>query len=394
MASVYKKVLKDGKTVRWCAMFRDATGKQHKRTFRLRKDADEFLTRTGGEVLDGTWRRVRPLAMAAVFDLWLVYLETRINLGEIKPSSSAGYKCGIRQLSARFGGIRSDQLSPAVVERWRSEAAKRIAGGEMAPKTFTNGFNLLSSVLKWARKPAQSFLRHDPLDGVDRVKPTREDRQKSARAFLQPEEIGALLAAAETTEESAVVHLALFCGLRRGEVFALKWIDIEAREGESGGRVHVRRGLSAGRVTGPKTENALRVVDAAPDVLEALERHREAVGGEGEDFLFRSKAGTPHDLDNWTRRVWRPLRERAGIRATIGLHSLRHTFGSLLIDQGEHVRYVADQLGHSSPAFTLSVYAHSFDAASTRAMDRLQGAITTAKRARFAVLPGGKGNAG
>lgn len=391
MASIHRKVLKDGRTTRWVGMWRDARGKQFKKTFKRRKDADEFLTRVGGEVLDGTFRQVRPAAMSEVFDAWLTYLDTRLALGEIKPATAAIYRHSVKGLRERFGGIRSDQFSPAVVERWRNEAAQKIAAGEMAAKSFRNAFNLLSSILKWARKPAQSFLRHDPLEGVDRLRASRESRALSARDFLQPEEIGALLAACDTTEETAVVHLALFCGLRRGEIFALQWRDLETLPGDVGGKVHVRRGLSAGKVTGPKTENSLRVVDAAPDVLSALERHREAVGGEERDFIFRSGTGGHVDCDNWYSRVWRPLRQRAGIRPTIGLHSCRHTFGSLLIDQGENVRYVAEQLGHSSPAFTLQVYAHAFEATSDRARDRLQGAIERAKRARFAVLPGGRG---
>jgi integrase len=104
--------------------------------------------------------------------------------------------------------------------------------------------------------------------------------------------------------------------------------------------------------------------------------------------VFRTPGGTPHDPDNWTKRVWNPLRKRAGLRRTIGLHSLRHTFASLLIDQGENPKYVSRRLGHASPAFTLSVYAHCFRETSERAMGRLQGAIRAAKRRQFGVVGG------
>jgi integrase len=67
---------------------------------------------------------------------------------------------------------------------------------------------------------------------------------------------------------------------------------------------------------------------------------------------------------------------------------LRHTFASLLIEQGENPKYVSRQLGHSSPAFTLAVYAHCFRETSERAMGRLQGTIRAAKRRRFGVVVG------
>jgi len=287
-----------------------------------------------------------------------------------------------------FGHYRSDRLSAQALARWRAREVERVAGGEIKLKSFNNGYALLHVILAWARKPAHGYMKHNPLDGVDRIKVSAEERRLSERDFLQTDDIAALLAAVETAEEGAVVHLALFCGLRRGEIFALRWGDLEPGEGEDAGRVHVRRALSAGKVTGPKTGNSLRVVDAAPDVLAALDRHREAnpPPAEGDPYVFCSAAGTPYDPDNWVKRVWTPLRKRAELRPTIGLHSLRHTFASLLIDQGENPKYVSRQLGHASPAFTLSVYAHCFHETSERAMGRLQGVIRAAKRRRFGVV--------
>lgn len=156
-----------------------------------------------------------------------------------------------------------------------------------------------------------------------------------------------------------MAHLALFCELRRGEIFALQWgTSSPATSRAAAGVLHVRRALSAGKVTGPKTGNSLRVVDAAADLLAALDRHRETDPPMDGGYVFPSVIGSPADPDNWTKRVWNPLRKRAKLRATIGLHSLRHTFSSLLIEQGENPKYISRQLGHSSPAFTLSVYAH------------------------------------
>jgi integrase len=198
--------------------------------------------------------------------------------------------------------------------------------------------------------------------------------------------MAALLAACVTPEESAAVHLGLFCGLRRGEILALKHRDIEAGDNGSGGRIHVRRALSAGQVGTPKTDGSTRTVDAPRDVLDALERLRETDGASAGDFVFRTPKGTPVDADNFNARVWSKLRKRAGLRASIGLHSLRHSFASLLIDNGENIKYVSRQLGHASASFTLDVYGHCFQETGDRAMASLQKAIRATKRRRFEVV--------
>ena len=386
--TIQVRTLTDGKTKRYDVVWR-AGGKQHWKTFEKKKKADRYLTKVVGEVHDGSFREVQPELMETVFKRWMeVRLETE---DELKPSTKNSYRSAVeKHFIPRFGNYRSDQLTPAVVEAWRLSMIKKERRGKVARKTYNNLHALLSVTLAWAREPAQSLLKHDPMEGIKRMKIDRAARQASEVDFLQPDEMTALLKAAKGSEESAVVHLGLFCGLRRGELFGLKWDCIDRGENDTGGQIHVRQSISAGVLGDPKTDNSRRVVDAPPDVLDALARHREACGSVADDeFVFQSKAGTPADPDNWSKRTWSDLRKRAGLRPSIGLHSLRHSFASLLIDQGENPRYVADQLGHSSPSFTLEVYAHCFKKTSDRAMGRLQKTIRAAKRRRFEVVGSG-----
>jgi integrase len=96
----------------------------------------------------------------------------------------------------------------------------------------------------------------------------------------------------------------------------------------------------------------------------------------GEGFIFRGPAGQPLDPDTWHREHLAPLLEAATLRRRgAGLHSLRHTYVSLLIDQGEKARYIADQVGHSSTRLTEDLYAHVFKAAKRDAMLKLESAI-------------------
>lgn len=388
MASIYKKALKSG-GVSWCLMWRDGAGRQHKRTFRRRKDAEAFRIETEKEVQDGTWREVSPIPMVDLFDRWLRDLEVRQMTGEVKASTLSGYRSGVRQFKAEFAAYRSDQLPAAAVQRWRERCAKRIAAGTMAPKSFNNGLNLLTTILKWARHPARSYLKHDPLEGQKRLPVRRPEA-----AYLEDAEMARLLGAVvDDPEANAVVHVALFAGLRRGEVFGLQWGDLEAHEGGEGGRLRVRRSVYQGNIGTPKTANSERTVDVPARVLTALDRHRKATApdaGAG-DFIFASSAGTPIDPDNWYGRRFSEIRREADLSASVGMHTLRHTYASLLIRQQESPKYISAQLGHSSTAFTLDTYGHLFRSTSTEAMGRLNDTIRGTVRRRFQVLEGGQG---
>lgn len=252
----------------------------------------------------------------------------------------------------------------------------------MAPKSFNNVFTLARQIFKWAQHPARAFLANDPLIGVKRLKL----RPKEAVFLEDDEQVALLAAAADDPEANAIVHLAMFCGLRRSEVFGLQWADVEV----NGGRIRVERSISYGQVTETKTLNSERVVDVPAAVLDALERHRRATPPMDDGWIFRSSSGRPLDPANWYKRRFVPLRQRAGLRDGVGLHALRHSFCSLLIRNNENPKYIARQMGHSSVAFTMDVYGHLFETTSTAAMSRLDETIRAAKRLRFEVVEGGR----
>ena len=86
--------------------------------------------------------------------------------------------------------------------------------------------------------------------------------------------------------------------------------------------------------------------------------------------MFSTTGGAPVRDDAFRNNVWTPLLRRAGLRYRKP-HTLRHTFASMLIEAGEPLNYVQQQLGHHSPAFTLAVYGHLLPRGDRRAVDRL-----------------------
>lgn len=226
------------------------------------------------------------------------------------------------------------------------------------------------SILRWARSRGQRYLAHDPLAEVERL-----PRKKVERDFLEPAEIKSLLKAAEAPDDT-ILYLAVYSGLRRGELFALQWGDLD----EDTCQLRVRRSIYQGAITRPKTEHSERTVNLPTRIVNLLADYRESYPALEGDFIFWTKSGTPIDPDTWYKRRFIPTVKRAKLRP-IGLHTLRHTYASLLINQGESIKYVSKQLGHASIQITADLYGHLFKETSVSAMNR-----------RSMRIPGASGN--
>ena len=92
-------------------------------------------------------------------------------------------------------------------------------------------------------------------------------------------------------------------------------------------------------------------------------------------WVFTTATGTIVDPDNFRHRIWAKLPAKAGLRQ-IRIHDLRHTFASLLIQQGESLAYVKDQMGHHSIRVTVDVYGHLVPGGNKAAVDKLDDSTT------------------
>jgi len=168
---------------------------------------------------------------------------------------------------------------------------------------------------------------------------------------------------------------ALRTGLRCGELLGLQWGDVDL----TGRFLWVRRNLVKGVLTTPKNHQQRRV-DVSQQLAEALivlrreERARWLKKGKRLPvWVFASQDGTALDEANVRHMFYRIL-EKAGLRR-IRFHDLRHTFASLLIQQGESLAYVRDQMGHASIQITADVYGHLVPGANREAVNRLDDEV-------------------
>jgi integrase len=147
-----------------------------------------------------------------------------------------------------------------------------------------------------------------------------------------------------------MVLLAVLSGLRRGEIFGLRWRSVNFAEGA----ILVAESSYLGRSAAPKTRASRRKVFVAPMVLQALARLR-GTNCQPDDFVFASEGGTVLNPSNLSNRVLGPACERAKIPA-VNWRNFRYTYSTWADPTSESIKALQAQLGHSDSRLTLSVY--------------------------------------
>jgi len=204
----------------------------------------------------------------------------------------------------------------------------------------------------------------------------RDNGESPRGQALTPSEIKALLNASKENAEGKpepllndeaklMVWTAILTGMRRGEQFGLQWEDVDFENNV----IHIKQSLywnfgkeqqrnAQGRkyiLTTPKSKYAIRTIDLSLELKKMLRVHY--IKSDQQSFVFKSPKKTPICPENFVARTFKPAARAIGL-PDLRWHDLRHTFGSLLIDQGEDLVYVSRQLGHSNVSVTSNIYAH------------------------------------
>jgi len=351
----------------YTALYRDGTGRQCGKSFTSQRAAETFLA---SELRDQEADRsgmVRGLAGDAWLDAFAQDLDDRLARGAVKPSTVAAYKSVLkRHVRPVFARSRSDRITHRAVAAWTAQLAEQLRDETIAVKTHNNILALWSALIAWSRHPARRHVVADLAGHLERARGPRRER-----LFLEPEALTALLAHATHPLARLALHLAAYAGLRRGEIVGLQVGDVDA----SRAQLRVQRALSGTKVLTPKTGTSTRVIDVTASTLAVLTPH--LTGRPAGAWLFPRQDGAdgplhPDTLDDLVV----PVFKAAGTAAR--LHSLRHTYAALLINQGEDPKYVSSQLGHASIQITMDTYGHLFRKTRETAMTRLDATIRTA----------------
>ncbi len=279
-----------------------------------------------------------------------------------------------------LGDFRLKDLNAAVLQRWKQKVEQSHNYKDSSKKISLimkqNIYGTFRAMLNYAVR--MEYILKNPLLTVGNFKNPYEMQKEMS--FYTPEEfkrfIGAARRAAQRAEKTSGTYewnfyiffsIAFYTGLRKGEINALKWSDLD------GNILHVRRSIAqkldgGDKETPPKNRTSIRDVQMPSPLIKALETHRrrqEKIGGFSENFRV---CGGVRCLRNTTLQK-RNLQyaEEAGVKH-IRIHDFRHSHASLLANSGINIQEIARRLGHANVEITWNIYSHLYPHEEERAV--------------------------
>lgn len=276
------------------------------------------------------------------------------------PASVRGYERSLRlYVLPALGEMRLSDVRRIDVQ----EFTDALVGRGVKGSTVLNILDPLRRIFDRAVKRDQVPM--DPTDGLDLpTAPRGRDR------IASPAQAARLLAALGE-QDRPLWATAIYAGLRRGELRALRWRDVDFDANLI--RVERRWDDEAGELDGAKTVAGVRRVPLIRELRGILAAHKLANGGTADAFVFGRTA----------REVFEPTRVRTRALTAwkgadlepIGLHECRHTFASLMIAAGINPKALSTYMGHASVSITFDRYGHLMPNAEDEAADLLQAFI-------------------
>lgn len=321
------------------------------------------------------------------------YIDTRAN--HIEASSLTGYRGLLHNSIAPYiGDVELAELTVDDVEKWVAQLC-RVKSRTTANKALV----LLRSALSRAHE--RGIIPSDPTATVEKVKERRQ--RPNSLAARERGKVAAYVDIDPADPVSIAVRLALYTGMRRSEVCALRWRSVnttsrtlkvvESLGAASDKSIKDAEGEDVTRpyadlyIKEPKTRGSKRTITYPASVAKALRARKAVVKAQAMAagvpfdeswFVCGDADGKPlHPRELWRR--WSAIVAAMGLVGTEGnpptFHDLRHTYATTAIANGVDVKTVSNQMGHSNAAMTLNTYASADPDAAKRAADVMERAL-------------------
>ena len=334
------------------------------RAFRgTKREAQAELTRQLAAVDADTFVAKDKVTVAEFFGKWITGVAASIS-----PKTTERYR-GLmdKQILPNVGALPLQKLKPIALNELYGLLLR-----DLSPRTVGHVHRLMHRALRDA--VTWTII---PTNPASLVKPPKVEATEIE--VLREDAIAGALDKLRGRAMYPIAALALATGMRRGELLALRWQDVDL----DGGRLQVERSLEqtkAGlRFKSPKTKHGRRSISIPPSVVSELRAHWQAqqeqrlalgLGKAPDDALVFATWDGKTRSPNALTKEWSVAMAAAGINASF--HSLRHTHASSLIAAGIDVLTISRRLGHASPSITLNVYGHLFANTDDRAAEVME----------------------
>lgn len=277
------------------------------------------------------------------------------------------------------GTMQLDKIKPQHIQ----EVYSRMRKDGFAAQTCLHVHRLLHNAFGYARKNLR-IVRENVMDRVEAPKVKRRELEA-----IRPEQVRLLIDAARESRLQGPIMLAALTGLRRGEVLALRWANIDLEQGW----LFVSEALEQTKTHGvrfkaPKSNSSRRRIPLSSSLIQMLTAHRESQAEQSKalglaytdnDLVFCNADGSPWPPDTLSMQ-FRALADSVGLRQ-YRLHDLRHAFATLTLSNGTPLKEVTVLMGHSTPSLTLSTYTRSVEGLGRQAVQGLERMLLPAQEA-------------
>ena len=350
--------------------------KQLRRRNATEREARDALDEVRGQLTQGSYVQPSQLTVRQACDDWLAAKHG------LKPSTVHGHSTSLTPVKVHLGDIAVQDLTKRHIDDL--VAALRAGGGQSPtgkirkpwkPRTVNYMLSLLTAVLEDQMR--QGHLVRNVAALVTRV-PSDPKPPRTLTAV----EVRKVLSHIEGDRYAPAWHLAL-SGLRRGEIAALRWSDIDLNSGTiavSRNRLRFGDKVVEGTVKSKASDRKLPLPDnlvatlKAAKSLQAADKLSTGAAYQSSGYVVADEAGRPLSPHALTSR-WSRMLVAADV-PPVRLHDARHTCGTLMHLEGVPIAVIAAWLGHASSAFTMSTYVHSQEPALADAARRLARVVT------------------
>jgi len=337
-----------------------------------KKDAERRLAALLHQIDSGAFIKPARTTLHDYLERWLKdYVQPNLS-----PRSAEGYEHIMRKhLMPALGNITLTQLKAEHLQRYYSE---KISSG-LSNVTIRHHHTLLHKALGTA--VSWDILPRNVADSVTTPRIQRKDMQT-----WDESEVTRFLEEAKHTPYYALFYTTLFTGMRRSELLALRWSDVDFILSQ----IYVSRSLhclKGGKIIyrPTKTAKGRRAIALTPSTFMVLSEHHKTCVADrmllnsqlsDEDLVFCHLDGKPY-LPNSITHAWIKIVRKAGLKP-IRLHDARHTHASIMLKQQVHPKIVQERLGHANISVTLDTYSHVAPGLQQAAAQSFDDAFTNA----------------
>lgn len=321
-------------------------------TGKSQKEVREKIQSIAVELNEGTFVAPSKKTLGEWLDIWLAEYQ-----GSKKPLTIQNYKQAIKKhIRPTLGGVLLKSLTNLMIQRFYNSLTE--GDHPLSPKSVKNVHGILHKALDQAVKAGE--LKTNPSDNCVLPKQIKPEIKP-----LEPEEITRFLQNLKGEAYRNLFLVAFFTGMRQGELLGLSWDRVDFEQGV----IEIRQQLQC--IDGnyfletPKHDK-VRLIAPAKLVMDALKKEKEAQGHNRKllgdkwqnewNLVFTDTFGK-HLVRRTVDKHFKKILEKSGIEPH-RFHDMRHTFAVSMLDAGEDLKSVQDNLGHATAAFTLSQYAH------------------------------------